>query len=258
MHYGLHDLADGKYESLANAMNISHNKLFEYINYIHQLDPKPGRQFAQTTATATMPDVYVTRDGNNWRIVPNFKSFPRIKTYGNYGQTIKQASIPSEHPLRQEWHKAQWLVESVEKRHSTICNVAKVILRRQRMFFSYGEEALQPLLINDIAAELGLHASTISRATSNKYMSTPNGIFHFRHFISRGMDMSFGGQCSTRTIQAKIKQLIEQESAKNPLSDVQIHKKLTSEDINVAKRTVTKYRQQLNIPAVNKRRLSNV
>ena len=251
---GLELLAEGHYERLLKLLRVDETTLKACCAYLRQLDPKPGRQFSTTTHQHLVPDVFIYRQNNEWHIVPNFNAFPKLTINKNYEQLLKDSKPSKDHPLHQEWQQAQWLVESVEKRHHTVCEVTRIILERQRLFFDYGDEAIRPLLISDIAAELDLHESTISRATSNKYMSTPNGVFSFRHFFSRDLSMSFGGSCSTRMVKAKIKQYIEQESADAPLSDVQIHQRLTREEINIAKRTVTKYRQQLAIPSSRERR----
>lgn len=251
---GLELLAEGHYDHLQQQLQIDKSTLKACCTYLRQLDPKPGRQFGATHHQHLVPDVFIYKQNNEWHIVPNFNAFPKLKINKNYEQLLKDSKPSKDHPLHQEWQQAQWLVESVEKRHHTVCEVTRIILERQRLFFDYGDEAIRPLLISDIAAELGLHESTISRATSNKYMSTPNGVFSFRHFFSRDLSMSFGGSCSTRMVKAKIKQYIEQEPAHAPLSDVQLHQRLTREEINIAKRTVTKYRQQLAIPSSRERR----
>lgn len=251
---GLELLADNQWTKLQKKLNLEPSQLQVCVSYLRQLDPKPGRQFSPLTNHSTMPDVYIYKQDQQWRIVPNFKALPKIKLNKNYADLMKKTATTASQPLAKEWQEAQWLVESIEKRHHTICEVTRVILKKQRLFFDYGEEAIQPLLISDVAAELNLHESTISRATSNKYMSTPNGVFSFRHFFSRDLSMSFGGTCSTRMVKAKIKQYIEQEAPHAPLSDVELHQRLTKEEINIAKRTVTKYRQQLSIPSSRERR----
>ncbi|MEZ2721836.1 RNA polymerase factor sigma-54 [Paenalcaligenes hominis] len=251
---GLELLAEGHYELLQKQLQIDESTLKACCTYLRQLDPKPGRQFSATNHQHLVPDVFIYKQNNEWHIVPNFYAFPKIKINKNYEQLLKDSKPSKDHPLHQEWQQAQWLVESVEKRHHTVCEVTRIILERQRLFFDYGDEAIRPLLISDIAAELNLHESTISRATSNKYMSTPNGVFSFRHFFSRDLSMSFGGSCSTRMVKAKIKQYIDEEPSHAPLSDVQLHQRLTREEINIAKRTVTKYRQQLAIPSSRERR----
>ena len=254
IHEGLEFLADHQWTKLKQQLQLEQSQLLLCVSYLRQLDPKPGRQFSALTNQNTMPDVYIYKQDHQWRIVPNFKALPKIKLNKNYGELIKKETTQASKSLAKEWQEAQWLVESIEKRHHTICEVTRVILKKQRLFFDYGEEAIQPLLISDVAAELNLHESTISRATSNKYMSTPNGVFGFRHFFSRDLSMSFGGTCSTRMVKAKIKQYIEQEPPQAPLSDVELHQRLTAEEINIAKRTVTKYRQQLAIPSSRERR----
>ena len=254
IHEGLELLADNQWSKLKTQLGIDEVQLQYCVTYLRQLDPKPGRQFCSLSSQNTMPDVYVYKQDQQWHIVPNFKAFPKIKINKNYGDLLKKETRSGSHPLAKEWQEAQWLVESIKKRHHTICEVTRIILRKQRLFFDYGEEAIQPLLINDIALELSLHESTISRATSNKYMSTPNGVFSFKHFFSRDLSMSYGGTCSTRMVKAKIKQYIDQEAPHAPLSDVDLHHSLLAEDINIAKRTVTKYRQQLLIPNSKERR----
>lgn len=251
---GLELLAHNQWDKLKKGLNITESQLQDCVTYLRQLDPKPGRQFCFSHSHNTMPDVYVYKQDQHWHIVPNFRAFPKIKINKNYGELIKKEMGSLTQPLAKEWLDAQWLVESIEKRHHTICEVARLILKKQRLFFEYGEEAIQPLLISDIAAELNLHESTISRATSNKYMSTPSGVFSFKHFFSRDLSMNYGGTCSTRMVKVKIKQYIEQEASDAPLSDVDLHQRLLSEDINIAKRTVTKYRQQLCIPNARDRR----
>lgn len=203
---------------------------------------------------AITPDVYVLKTSTGWRIKTNRQAFPRLSVHQYYSELLQSSILPTQHPAVKEWQDAQWLVKSIERRHQTIVEVTKIILRHQRAFFNLGEEALQPLLISDLAQELDLHESTISRATSNKFMSTPNGVCSFRHFFSRELDTQNGGRCSTRMVKLRLKELIERENPLHPLSDVHLHQQLETEWINIAKRTITKYRLQLGLANANERR----
>lgn len=245
---GLPDVAQNDLSSLCEKLNTDAQTIQSLCAALRQLDPKPGRRFADSAYAQTIPDVYVFKRNKTWKIVPNFQVIPKLKVHQPYVQQMKKQRFSSKGPLYQAWRDAKWMVKCIEKRHHTICRVAKAILSHQHLFFEYGEQALKPLLINDIATQLGVHESTISRATSNKYMSTPHGVYAFRYFFTQDIPMSNGGTCSTQMVKSRIKELIEAEPDLQPFSDVDLHKKLEQEDIVVAKRTVTKYRLELNIP----------
>lgn len=247
-------VASHQLQALAKQLDLSIEHVKRLITYLTRLDPKPGHRYLHQAGMAITPDVYVLKTSTGWRIKTNRQAFPRLSVHQYYGELLQSSILPTQHPAVKEWQDAQWLVKSIERRHQTIVEVTKIILRHQRAFFNLGEEALQPLLISDLAQELDLHESTISRATSNKFMSTPNGVFSFRHFFSRELDTQNGGRCSTRMVKLRLKELIEQENPLHPLSDVHLHQQLNAEGINIAKRTITKYRLQLGLANANERR----
>ncbi len=247
-------LAQGNWKSARQRLGLSVSVFEQALRELQSLDPKPGRAYLPCPQQAIVPDVHVHKEGNRWRIVADPRSLPRVRVQQDYAAALEQqARARQDRQLQQTLTRARWLAEGLAMRRSTICRVAEQIVQRQALFFELGEQALQPMRINDLAKELALHPSTISRATANKFMSTPFGTLSFRHFFSGELETDFGGSCSTALVKEQIRRLIASESGDTPLSDVELHQALRNNSVELSKRTVTKYRLQLGIPNARER-----
>jgi RNA polymerase sigma-54 factor len=201
-----------------------------------------------------IPDVIVRQVKGKWTVSINPAVMPRARVHRMYADMFAQSEGNSRSPLAQQLQEARWLLRNVEQRFSTIQRVAETIVSHQRAFFDYGEIALKPLVLRDVADELDLHESTVSRATGNKYMATPRGIFEFKHFFPRELGTESGGTCSAAAVRALLKEMISGESGQAPLSDVTLAKLLAQQGVIVARRTVAKYRRLMKVPPAEMRR----
>ncbi len=220
---------------------------------ITSLDPRPGAQFAPIETRYVIPDVIVKKLRNKWTAYINPDAYPRLRINRLYADILSRQRR-GESNLSGQLQEARWLIKNVQQRFDTILRVSQTIVDRQRQFFEHGEVAMRPLVLREIADILGLHESTISRVTSQKFMATPRGIFELKYFFGSHVATDTGGACSATAIRALIKQLIGAEDAKKPLSDSQISEILGQQGIVVARRTVAKYREALNILPVNQRK----
>lgn len=220
---------------------------------IVSLNPRPGARFAQTEARYITPDVIVKKLKGKWTAYINPDAYPRLRINRLYADILARQRRGNGN-LTGQLQEARWLIKNVQQRFETIHRVTQAIVDRQRQFFEHGEVAMRPLVLREIADILGLHESTVSRVTSQKYMATPRGIFELKYFFGSHVSTDTGGACSATAIRALIKQLIGAEDGKKPLSDSQLSEILGQQGIVVARRTVAKYRESLNIPPVNLRK----
>jgi len=222
---------------------------------IRTLDPRPGRCFAPDNTRYVVPDIIVSLHRGKWVATLNPAVQPQVRLNRAYADIVagRHGCDASFTRLLQE---ARWLLRNVEQRFTTIQRVADAIVSRQRVFFSYGEVAMKPLALKDIAGELGLHESTVCRVTNGKYMATPRGLFEFKYFFSRQLATDDGGTCSAMAIRALLKELICAEDPKNPLSDAELARLLADQGLRLARRTVTKYRTLMRVPSVELRRVA--
>jgi RNA polymerase sigma-54 factor len=220
---------------------------------IVSLNPRPGARFAQVEARYITPDVMVKKLKGKWTAYINPDAYPRLRINRLYAEILAKQRRGNGN-LSGQLQEARWLIKNVQQRFDTIHRVTQAIVDRQRQFFEHGEVAMRPLVLREIADILGLHESTVSRVTSQKYMATPRGIFELKYFFGSHVATDTGGACSATAIRALIKQLIGSEDGKKPLSDSQISEILGQQGIVVARRTVAKYRESLNIPPVNLRK----
>ncbi len=247
-------LAQGDWKAVQTRLHLSDPLFHQIVRELQSLNPNPGLAYLQPLRQAIIPDVHVYRDGQQWQVLADSRSLPRVRIHQEYAAAFEQqARTQHNRALQSVLTQARWLADSLHMRRSTVCRVAQLIVQRQSLFFELGEQALQPLRIGDLAQELGLHQSTISRATANKYMSTPFGTLSFRHFFSGELETDFGGSCSTALVKEQIRRLIASESDQAPLSDVELHQALRKDSVDLSKRTVTKYRLQLGIPNARER-----
>ncbi|WP_206953406.1 RNA polymerase factor sigma-54 [Trinickia acidisoli] len=249
----LERLARREHAELQKQLGCSAEELRTACALVRRLDPKPGQFYARADDNYVIPDVIVRRVKGRWAASINPAVLPRARIHRVYAELFAQSGGAGS-PLGQQLQEARWLLRNAEQRFTTIQRVAQCIVSYQKAFFDYGEIALKPLVLSKLAEELGLHESTVSRASSNKYMATPRGIFEFRHFFPRELATETGGRCSAAAVRALIKEMIEQEDVRNPLSDVALAKMLAQEGMLVARRTVAKYRNLLKVPPAQLRR----
>lgn len=254
VEHHLERLARREHAELQRQLGCSAEELRTACALVRRLDPKPGEYYAHTDDNYVIPDVIVRKVKNRWVATINPAVLPRARIHRVYAELFAQSSGGGGSPLAQQLQEARWLLRNAEQRFTTIQRVAQCIVSYQKAFFDYGEIALKPLVLSKLAEALGLHESTVSRASSNKYMSTPRGIFEFRHFFPRELATETGGRCSAAAVRALIKEMIEREDPRNPLSDVALARMLTQEGMIVARRTVAKYRNLLKLPPAQLRR----
>jgi RNA polymerase sigma-54 factor len=225
---------------------------------IRRLDPHPGWRYNAGAVQYVTPDVIVKRIRGKWKATLNPAIVPRVHVNRAYVELFQQHRSAQHSELGAHLQEARWTVRNVEQRFSTILRVAEAILKRQQHFLAYGPMAMKPLALRDIAQELDMHESTVSRVTNNKYMATPSGVFELKYFFSRGLATASGGECSPTAVRGLIQELVTAEAPDRPLSDVEIARQLGSQGLNVARRTVTKYRQLLRIAPAERRRAHDV
>ena len=239
---------------LLEALGCSEEALRVAMELIRSLDPRPGSKIGTFEPRAIVPDVLVRKEKKRWVVSINAAIYPRIRVNQQYADYFRQARDGETALLAQHLQEARWLVRNLEQRFLTIQRVAEAVVARQRNFFEYGDLAMRPLTLREIADELRLHESTVSRATSHKYMATPRGVVAFKRFFSRQLATTSGGSCSATAIRALLREFIAAEDRSNPLSDVQLTELLADRGVKVARRTVTKYRRSMLLPAVDFRR----
>ena len=240
------------YTRLKLATGADENALRAAQLLIRALNPRPGAPFAKVEARYVVPDVTVKKSRNVWRASLNPEAMPRLRINRLYAEL--SAAARSGNALSSQLQEARWLIKNVQQRFDTILRVSQAIVDRQRHFLEHGEVAMRPLVLREIAQTLGLHESTISRVTTQKYMATPRGTFELKYFFGSHVATDAGGAASSTAIRALIKQLVAAENAKAPLSDARISQILGEQGIVVARRTIAKYRESLQIPPVNQRK----
>ena len=240
---------------LAKATGLELEDVSAALTLIQSLQPHPGRPYQAHENEYVAPDVFVAKHNGRWRVALNPEHTPRLRINSFYQGMIKRADTSRDQlTLKQHLQEARYFINSLEARNETLLKVAQCIIEEQRAFLEYGEEAMRPLVLRDVAERLGVHESTVSRATANKYMLTPRGLYELKFFFSSHVQTTEGGTCSATAIQAMIKRLIAQEDAAKPLSDSTLAEMLLKEGIQVARRTVAKYREALRIPPSHERR----
>lgn len=244
--------AQRDFNKLKKALNCDDEDLREVLAIIKRCNPHPGAAFASDASDYVVPDVIVKRTKNGWQVVLNHDVMPRLRVNALYANILKQNK--GDGSLSSQLQEAKWLIKNMRQRFDTILRVAQAIVDRQRNFFSHGAVAMRPLVLREIADTLGLHESTISRVTTQKYMLTPHGMFELKYFFGSHVATEAGGEASSTAIRALIKQLIGAENPQIPLSDSKIADMLGEQGMVVARRTVAKYREALRIPPVNLRK----
>ncbi|MFM5558864.1 RNA polymerase factor sigma-54 [Aeromonas rivipollensis] len=248
-------LGNRDYRTLARKTRLKESDLKEVLDLIQQLEPRPGNGIIQSESQYVIPDVSVVKKGTKWVVELNPDSAPRIRVNEAYAAMARNARSSTDTQfIRSHLQEAKWFIKSLESRNDTLLKVASCIVEQQQGFFEYGEEAMKPMVLNDIAEAVEMHESTISRVTTQKYMHTPRGIFELKFFFSSHVNTEGGGECSSTAIRALIKKLVTAENPAKPLSDSKIADLLAEQGIMVARRTIAKYRESLLIPPSNQRK----
>ncbi|MCC6657665.1 MAG: RNA polymerase factor sigma-54 [Rhodocyclaceae bacterium] len=247
----LDQLAARDYVRLRKAVACSEDELREAQSLIRSLNPRPGAQYSPSETRYVVPDVVVRKLRGQWLASLNAEAMPKLRINRLYADILQGQRGSG---LASQLQEAKWLIKNVQQRFETIQRVSQAIVDRQRQFFEHGEVAMRPLTLREIADQLGLHESTISRVTTQKYMASPRGVFELKYFFGSHVATEAGGAASSTAIRALIKQLVGAEDGKKPLSDAQLAEILGQQGIVVARRTVAKYREALNIPPVNLRK----
>ena len=247
------DLVAGqKFAVLRRRLNASEDQIEQAIGLITSLHPRPGAAVHSAPPDYVVPDVYVRKIDDRWVIEVNGETVPSLRVNQDYAGLVSRSSDHS--VLRTQLQEARWLIRSLEIRNETLVKVAREIVERQHEFLDRGEEAMRPLVLRNVAEAIEMHESTISRVTTNKFMHTPRGIFEFRYFFSSHVGSQDGQEFSSTAIRAMIKKMIQGEDQKKPLSDSKIADRLIKNGINVARRTVAKYREAMSIPSSSERK----
>jgi RNA polymerase sigma-54 factor len=250
----LQALAARDVPALVRLLNRPAREIEAVCNRIRRLDPRPGWRLGSSHVAYVVPDVLVKKTRGQWSVHLNPAIVPKVKLNKVYEDLFQRHRGTQDSEMGAHLQEAKWTLRNVEQRFSTILDVAQAIVKRQRHFLEFGAMAMKPLGLREIADEVGIHESTVSRVTNNKYMATPSGVYELKYFFSRAMLSSNGSACSGTAIRGLIKDIIDAESPEAPLSDAQITRDLAGQGLVVARRTVTKYRQMLRIEAVDRRK----
>jgi len=243
------------YATLMRRLHIGEPELKAAILCIQQLNPRPGSALSSGTAEYVVPDVIVSKRNGRWLVELNPEISPRLRINAYYAQMIRRADSSADNVfLRDNLQEAKWFIKSLQSRNETLLKVARCIVERQQGFLEHGPEAMRPMILHDVATAVSMHESTISRVTTQKYMHTPGGIFELKYFFSSHVSTAAGGECSSVAIRAIIRKLVSAEHPRKPLSDSKIASILEQQGINVARRTIAKYREALGIAPSNERK----
>ena len=245
-------VANREYGELRRSLRTSEEDLHDALALVKSCNPKPGLAVSPAAAEYVIPDVFVRKVDNRWQVEISPTGVPRLSVNQEYARMLRGSGDHA--VLRTQLQEARWLIRSLEIRNETLTKVATSIVTRQTEFLEHGDEAMKPMVLRDIAEEIGMHESTISRVTTNKYMHTPRGVFEFKYFFSSHLSSSTGEDQSSTSVRAKIRKLIGAENPAKPLSDSKIANLLADEGISVARRTVAKYREAMNIASSSDRR----
>ncbi len=240
---------------LARASGLNDGQIAGVMQLLRSLNPSPGDGMADEEIEYIIPDIFVRKENQRWVVELNPDIAPRIRINSQYAALIRRADNSADNTfLRNNLQEARWFIKSLHSRNETLLRVAARIVEHQQGFLEHGEEAMKPMVLHDIAASLDLHESTVSRATTRKYMHTPRGIFELKYFFSSHVSTSAGGECSATAIRAMIRKLVAAENPRRPLSDSRLTELLEAQGIQVARRTVAKYRESLGIASSSERK----
>ena len=243
------DLEKKNFEAIAKALNKDIREIAEICKIIYAMEPKPGRAYISNDTQYVTPDVYVYKVGDDYVVSLNEDGLPRLKISNFYKNMLKDGATnkAEQNYIQEKLKSAVWLIKSIHQRQRTIYKVSESIVKHQREFFDKGAGFLKPMVLRDIANDIGMHESTVSRVTTAKYMHTPQGIYELKYFFNSGISSSEGDALASESVKLKIKDMVAKENQKNPLSDQKIAEILSKEGIQIARRTVAKYREMLKI-----------
>ena len=254
VHAHLDALAAHDFVRLKRQLHCDDDSLREAQRLIQSLNPHPGSEYAASETRYIVPDVIVKKVKNAWVARLNPDAMPKLRVNRMYAEILQSKPHSAGGQMSSQLQEARWLIKNVQQRFETILRVAQAVVERQRHFLDHGEVAMRPLVLREIAETLGLHESTVSRVTTQKFMATPRGIFELKYFFGSHVATETGGACSATAIRALLKQLVHAEDCKRPLSDSKIAQILSEQGIVVARRTIAKYRESLHIPPVSLRK----
>src|SRR6476659_4153741 len=251
-------LQNHRIPELARALNIEPEEVKAHIELIKGLDPRPGARYSPADSQYVIPDVYIVKTDDGYRALLNEDGLPQLRISPVYRRLLDKGGEASDETrayVKDKFRSALWLLKSVDQRQKTILKVATSIINFQRDFLDRGIEHLRPLVLRDVANDIGMHESTVSRVVNNKYMHTPQGVYEMKFFFHSGISSSFGESVSSVTIKQRIRKIIEAEDQRRPLSDSKIMSILQKEGLVLARRTIAKYREELKIPTSNQRKV---
>lgn len=257
INHHMRDLERRNFDQIAKAMNRDVMEIVEISKIIYSMDPKPGRAYAPEDTQYVTPDVYVYKVGDDYLVSLNEDGLPRLKISNFYKNMMKASDTEGKKTqdyIQEKLRSAVWLIKSIHQRQRTIYKVTESIVKHQKDFFDHGGAHLKPMVLRDIAADIGMHESTVSRVTTSKYVHTPQGIFELKYFFNSGISTSDGDSMASESVKLKLKELIEKEDPKHPLSDQQLVDLMKKEGIQIARRTVAKYRDVLKILPSSRRK----
>ena len=244
-------LQSHQYPEIGRQMGLTPEEVSHHLEIIKRLDPKPGLKYSPDKSSYVIPDVFVVKEADEYKIVLNDDGLPKLRISPTYRRMLDVKEVGSEETrnyVKEKLRSALWLLKSVDQRQRTIYKVSESIIRHQRGFLDHGIAHLRPLVLRDVATDIGMHESTVSRVVANKYMHTPRGVFELRFFFHSGITSNMGEAISSVTIKDKIRKMIEAEDPYRPLSDSRIAELLGHDGLPLARRTVAKYREELRIP----------
>jgi RNA polymerase sigma-54 factor len=250
-------LQSHQYQEISRQMGLTADEVAHHLEIIRGLSPRPGNRYSSKRSDYILPDVFVVKEGEEYKILLNDDGLPKLRISPTYRRMLDNKEPGSEETrayVKDKLRSALWLLKSVDQRQRTIYKVAESIVRHQRAFLDHGVTHLRPLVLRDVASDIGMHESTVSRVVANKYMHTPRGVYEMRFFFHSGITSTMGEAVSSVSIKNRIKKLIEEEDAARPLSDSRIAEVLGAEGLPLARRTVAKYREELRLPPSNLRK----
>jgi RNA polymerase sigma-54 factor len=251
-------LKNSKIPELAKAVGIEPEEVKAHIEFIKHLDPKPGSRYSPADSQYVIPDVYIIKTDEGYKAVLNEDGLPQLRISPVYRRLLEKGGETTDETrayVKDKFRSALWLLKSVDQRQKTIIKVATSIINFQHAFLDQGIEHLRPLVLRDVANDIGMHESTVSRVVNNKYMHTPQGVYEMKYFFHSGINSTFGDHVSSVTIKQRIRKIIEAEDQRRPFSDSKIMNILQKEGLALARRTIAKYREELKIPTSNQRKV---
>lgn len=256
LEHSLKDLETRKYKQIARDLGVDINQILMAAKIIGGLDPKPGSMYSSEDVHYISADIFVYKVGDEYLVMLNDEGLPNLKVSPYYAEAKSNGMVDSKADdyINEKVRSALWLIKSIQQRQRTIYKVAKSIIRFQREFLDHGIEFLRPLVLRDVADDIGMHESTISRVTTNKYMQTPQGLYELKYFFNSGLSTSEGDFVASESVKNRIREIIEKEDSKKPLSDQKIADLLSGQTVNIARRTVTKYREILKLGSSSERK----